>query len=385
MTRHDVGALKAKLEKLAGAYADAAAAGSLEKHPGFGIGESTLDYFARERLVEDMKVFSGALHILSGVLETVGRQVHAPTSDTIVDALNLSETLTGLPEPVPQIDHELYAALVDPAALGALKAFQAQQAVWLDAGREMTESMLDPEAAVIRRAELQAVVRLADEVRLKDKPLRELAAEAALLAAKADRVEQTIAFGRRLARAFMVDTPMKAIVVRKLLNAADLAASLSQDLRPLRHPGLFDQAASRLLREGRARAQELQSELTPLSERLKFEFIGQSHEWRGHTQALRTAGLFSSLWRSDAWAAKRRYKSMMRVPGKVKPRAVVADFDALAECAELIGGLANDANLQAVCGPHFRGHETPFERLIEVNDYATLVRQAYAAPDKIDL
>ena len=385
MTRHDVAALKTKAGMLAGAYADAAAAGSLEKHPWFGIGDATLDYFARERLVEDLKVFCGALHQLSGVLEAVGKQVHAPISDAIVDALNLSETLTGLPEPVPQIDHELYAGLVDPAALASLEAFQVQQAVWLDARRAMTESMLDPEAVVIRGAELQAVVRLADEVLLTDKPLRELAAEAELLAAKAHRVEQTIAFGRRLARAFMVDTPMTAIVVRKLLNAADLAASLSHDLRPLRHPGLFDQAASRVLLEGLARTQELQSKLTPLSERLEFGLRGQSREWRGHAQTLRTTGLFSSLWRSEVRAATSQYKSLMRVPGKVKRLEMAADFDALAECAELVGGLAYDASLQAVCGPHFRGHETPFERLIEVNDYAILVRQAYAAPGKIDI
>jgi len=74
MTRHDLSSLKGKLDVLAGAYADAAGIGGLERHPWFGIGNPELDYFGRETLVEDVKRTHDALVRLTVVLDTIGEK-----------------------------------------------------------------------------------------------------------------------------------------------------------------------------------------------------------------------------------------------------------------------------------------------------------------------
>ena len=111
---------------------------------------------------------------------------------------------------------------------------------------------------------------------------------------------------------------------------------------------------------------------------------GQAHEWRGHAQALRAASFPSRLWRKDVRVAKHRYKGLMRVQAKPKLFEIAADFETIAECIELSFSFSSDVGLQGACGRHFRGHETPFDRLIAVNSYAISVKRTYGAGDAID-
>lgn len=383
MTRHHVASLADKLQVLAGAYADASAPDGLAHHPWCGI-RQPLDYFARERFIEDMRGLHEALSQLASTLEVIGSKIECPLSDTIGDAHNLAEALKRLPGPAGEIDLELYLALEEAEAFASLQDFQTKQAAWLDAGRRIAESVIDPDATALLVRKLETAASLANQVGLDDKPVRSLQDQANTFAAEAGLVERTIAFGLRLATATGVEKPMTVGKVRKLLMAAKHAASLSYDLWSLRDPGLFDESASRILVEAHARFQALQGKLTSLTGRLAVGLDGQAHDWRGHAQALRAAGFPSRLWRSDVRTARRRYKGLMRVRAKPKLLEIAADFETIAECIELVGSFSSDAALQVVCGSHFRGHETPFDRLIEVNTYAVSIKRAYGVGDPTD-
>ena len=385
MTRHDAASLNARLEVMASAYSDASAAGGLEQHPWHGVGQPALDYFARESLVRDLRGLQDTLGQLAATLEAVGSRIQSPVLDAITDADNLAEVLTRLPPPAPGIDFELYVALEDAEAVASIEAFLANQAAWIDAKRRLAESARDPDAATHHMSELQTALSLANEVALDDTPLHALEAEAATLAAEALQVERTIGFGLQLAQAVGIETPMTVGTVRRLLAGAKQAASLSHDLRPLRHPGLLDEAASDFLVAARARAQEFHGKLASLTDRLTLGLDGQAGEWRSHAQALRSASFLSRLWRADVRAAKRRYKGLMRVPAKRGPFEIAADFETIAECIELADSFRSDTGLQAACGSFFRGRETPFDRLITVNAYAVSVKKAYGVADSTDI
>ncbi len=385
LTRHDMLALKSKLEVAAQAYGDAAATDGLERHPWLGIGDAVLDYFGRERLVEDMTRLREALDGLQSAVLAVGDEVGAPVSETIGGAQTLAEAIARLPGPAPEIDGILYAALEDPSAFDAVDAFQARQAEWLEAGGRLAQAAADPEGLAHRGVELQGLVLLAREAELDTLLLSGLAAEAAALAAEGDRVERTAALARRLAAAFEIETPITADVARKLLAAAKSAASLSHDLRALRHPGLFDESAAKVLTEAKGNAERLVSRMRLLAKRLKFELDGEPGEWRSHARAVREASFPFSLWRRDVRAAMRLYKGLLKAPAKVKRVAIANDFEMLAECVDLGRSLATDADLQAVSGPYFRGHETPFARLLSVNGFAIAVKRAHALTDNIDV
>src|SRR5260370_10263663 len=253
----------------------------------------------------------------TGAISAIGSKVLSSAKDTVSDVASLAQVLNHLPKPAPEIDLELYTALQDAEAVACLEAFQVKQAAWLDAERRLAESANDPDAVTGRMTELQAVSSLAKEVELDDKPLHSPEGEAATLAAEAGQVERTIALGRRLAEAFEIAITMTGGTVRKLLAGAKHAASLSHDLRSLRHIGLFDERASGLLVEADARAQTLHSKMTPLTERLAFGLDGQAQEWRGHAPALRGASVPSRLWRRNGRAAKRPPKGLPRA--HVKP------------------------------------------------------------------
>jgi len=383
MTRHDLASLADKLQVLAGAYAEASAAGGLAHHPWYGI-RQPLDYFARERLVESMRGLRDALSELASALEEIRVRTECPACETVGEAQSLAEALKRLPRPAGEIDFELYAALEEPEALASLKAFQAKQTAWMDAGRRIAESAIDRDAVAHRISELETAASLASQVGLDETPVRSLQHEAETFAAEAGLVERTIAFGHRLAAAVGIEKPMTVSRARKLLAGAKQAASLSHDLRSLREPCLFDEAVSRLLIEADARSEALQSKLTSLEGRLAIGLEGQAHEWRAHAQALRAARFPSRLWRNDVRLARHRYKGLMRVRGKPTPFEIAADFETIAECVELVASFSSDAGLQAACGTHFRGHETPFDRLIAVNTYAISVKRAFGLDDPID-
>ncbi len=384
MTRHDVAALKGKLDVLADAYADAARSGGVEKHPWYGIGNPELDYFGREALVEHAKQVRDALLRLGVVHNSIVAKVNSPIHDTIADISSVSEALARLPKPAAGADFELYAALADPRTFESFEAFEREQAAWLDAERRLAESTNDTRALANNRDQLQSVSSLADEVGFDNKTLSELDGESATLAEKASLVERTILFGQRLAEAFQIETPMTAGILRRLLAASRHAASLPHDLMPLRHPGLADLSGESVLAKANIQAQKLQSKVAPIAERLSFELKGNADEWRSYAEVLQSARFPSIIWRRDVREAKRRYKRLMRVPGNRKRLAIAAGFEVLAECIETAESFATDARLQTICGQHFRGHDTPFSQLSSVSSYVLATKGTFSADDEIE-
>jgi very-short-patch-repair endonuclease len=384
LTRHDVAVLKDKLDVVAGAYSDVTTQGCLDQHPWFGVGDPTLGYFGRERLLEDMKAFREASRRFARGIEEFGQRVEASISDKFGEARSLIESLSGVPKPEIELDLDLYTKLYDPADLASLDAFQTVQSAWLEAGRQLSELASDPLDLVHQIAELNAVASLVKDAGVDDKRLQALSAEAAVVSADADRVGRTVEVGRQLAEAFGIETPITVGTVRRLLAAAKHSASLSHDLRALRHPRLFDEAAYRLLAEARERAEILRQKLTPLTERLDFELDGEASECRRHAEVLRTARFPSLLWRSDVRASKARYKKLLRTPRKSKRLEVSSDFEALAQCLEQGEALTSNTDLAAVCGTHFCGHQTPFDKLVTVNAYAISVKETFGAADSTD-
>jgi len=304
--------------------------------------------------------------------------------DNIADIISLGEALTRLPKPAAGIDFKLYAALADPMIFESFEAFERTQAAWLDAERQLAELTINAGELGNKKAELQAVLSLADEVGFGDKALRDLAAEAVALSEEADLVERTILFGQRLAAAFEIDTPMTVGVMRKLLAASKHSAFLSQDLMLLRHPGLSDVTAESVLAEAQTRALQLRSKVVPIAERLSFELEGRVDEWGRHVEVLQSARFPSIIWRRDVRKAIRRYREIERVPGKRKRLEMAADFQVLAECVEVAASFAADVRLQTICGLHFRGHETPFSQLRAVNSYIVTIKRTFSADEDIE-
>ena len=246
MTRHDLASLADKLQVLAGAYAEASSAGGLIRHPWYGI-RQPIDYFARERFVEDLRSLGDGLGQLASALEEIGSRIECPVCEKIEEAQNLAEALSRLPRPAGEIDFELYAALEEPEALASLQAFKAKQAAWIEAGRRIAESAIDPDSMARLVNELETAASLASQVGLDETSVRSLQDKSEKFVAEANLVERTIAFGTRLADAVGIDKPITVSGARKLLAGAKQAASLSSDLRSLRVPGLFEEAVSRLL------------------------------------------------------------------------------------------------------------------------------------------
>ena len=133
MTRHDLASLADRLHILAGACAEASSAGGLTRHPWYGVRQA-LDYFARERFVEDIRNLGDGLGLLARALEEIGSMIESPVCEKIDEAQNLAEALKRLPRPAGEIDFELYAALEEPEALASLQAFEGE-ASRMDRGR----------------------------------------------------------------------------------------------------------------------------------------------------------------------------------------------------------------------------------------------------------
>lgn len=390
MTRHRFAALRGRLDVLAAAYADATAeSGTLDKNPWFGVSNAALDYFGRERLLQEMSGLQGALEQLRRVLDGIAAALQIPPLEKIVDAEGLSIALERLPNPAPHLDSRLYVALSQPEAFKAIDAFQQAQATWLDARRQLAKLVADPDRVMHRNNELDEAVSLAAELslpsaHLSDLQLSDLPARATFFLNAAKEIEQVILFGRRLARAFVADPVLTPDAISKLLAAARHAASFSRDLAPMRHPALADEGASHVLMEAREPTTLLQRKMAPLAEHFTFSLDGQVQQWRVHSEALRSSRFPFGLWRKDVRAAKARYKELLRAPRRVRRHKMASHFEEIAQCDELALNLRIDSTLKAVCGPHFKGSETPFDQLIEVSSYMVSVRGAFVGENVID-
>jgi very-short-patch-repair endonuclease len=382
MTRHDVESLRGRLEVLADAWAGVAADG-IENHPWFGIGNASLDYFEREQLEADLKAWHGTFEPLATALAGIEHAIQVPIGRTAGDAGELADALDRLPGPVGELPTPLYASLEDASARAALARFAEDQATWGKAQEALAATSEDPELLAGRGAELQALARLVAEAELGGK-FGEVGARAEVLADEAERLARAGQLGRRFAEAFGIDAPITAETVRKLVSGVRLAAALSHDLRVLRHSGLYEDAAADLLNEGKARADDIAERLKPVSERLSVELEGEARDYRRPARNLRAATFPSRLWSRDVRDAKRQYRELLRRRIRVKRNVMIEDFEAIASCLDIAAKVSGDKALEVVCGPHFKGHETDFERLIAVNGFARLVRSTHGAWDAVD-
>jgi len=383
MTFHDLDELRGRLDILAATYADIEASGGLEGHPWRGVGNAGLDFFERERLVNLATRLRGSTAGLLEVLDQLSTEVNAALSDHVGDAISVAEALSRLPAPAPDVDVELYAALAESSSCQALERFSAHQGEWLDASRRLSDAADDPDEVAARETELSALADLVRGIGADETSLGELGNLAVRTEREAARVGRAIDLGRTLAAVLDVDTEMTPKALRALLDSARHAGDLPPHLRPMRHPRLHDEGAKAVLAAGHERASRLAAKVAPLAERLAFGLDAEPREWRAPAEALRGAGAFSALFSRQVRAAKRKYKGLMRSRRRMSRRAMAADFEALAECAELAKGLASDAALQSVCGPSFRGHETPFEWLIGVNVFALAVKSNFSQADRL--
>jgi very-short-patch-repair endonuclease len=385
VTRHDLLALKTKLEVVAAAYSDVvAAASSPDRHPWFGISNAALDYFSRENLLELLNRLLSAIERLAAILTSISDQIGCQLSDTIDYASDLLDAIARLPVPAASVDLDLFTALSDATAFTALNDLQDAQADWLDAQRQLEESIVIRDSAAARARELQDLLILARVAGLDRQPLGALEDETAALRAQAGRIKGAIAFNRSVANAFEVSAPTTVKALLKLATGVKFAASLSPARHAYRYPGLGEADVPGLLTEAEVRARELEQRRTQLAGRLNFELDDDPRELRRLSDALRSANFLSALWSRDVQNAKRRHKKMKRAKGWTKRRTVAGDFEAIAHCIEISENIAADVGLQVACGPHFRGHETPFSELQAVSLFANSVKQFYSSTDGLD-
>ena len=385
MTRPGLESLRSKLQIVADVYPEASAYGRLDQNPWFGITDATLDYFGRESLVFAMQSLSAALQQFSDALEVANEKLNASIPCTIRRVVDLREALGRVPEPVSDAHlDDLYVALYEPANIGALDAFHKSQGAWLKASSRLAELSPDPRGLVNRSTELAPAASLARELGLDHKSLRDLADEASALRAQAKLIEQAIEFSAQLSRLLVTDGLTTPAALWKMINGVKHAAGLSLDLAALRHPGLFDDSAALHLREAQERAEILKRKMALVNERLALNLEGDAHEWRYHAEVLRSARLPALLWQRDVRAAKSHHRGLCRVSKSTSRREMASDFEAAAECVELAASFTSNPFLQAACGAHFRGYQTDFGSLLEVNAFGIRVKRSFNDNDAID-
>ncbi|HEX5243635.1 MAG TPA: DUF4011 domain-containing protein [Tepidisphaeraceae bacterium] len=385
MTRPGLESLRSKLEIVADAYSAASAHGRLDQNPWFGVTDATLDYFGRESLIFAMQNLSAALEQFSEALGVANEKLNASIPCTIERAIDLREALGRVPEPISDAHlDDLYVALYEPANIEALDAFHKSHGAWLKASSRLAELSPDPRGLVNCSTELASAASLARELGLDRKSIGDLADEASALRAQAKLIEEAIELSARLSRLLVTDSLTTPAALRKIVNSAKHAAGLSLDLAALRHPGLFDDSAALHLREAQERAEILKRKMALVDERLVLNFEGNAHEWRCYVEVLRSARLPSRLWRRDVRAAQSRHRGLCRTSKSTHRREMASDFEAAAECVELAASFTSDPPLQAACGAHFRGHQTDFGSLLEVNAFGIRVKQSFNDNDAID-
>jgi very-short-patch-repair endonuclease len=381
LTRHETESLKAKLQVAAQAFLEAAGSDELRRQPWFGVGAPSLDYFEREQLVDDLKRISDSLRALQNAKSALYVQVAGLEAETIDACADLKDALARLPISAPGIDGDVYASLSDAKALAAVETLCGQLERWVAADSELAELVTDPSAFCERASEMDDLVPLARSLRLKETSIGELLATAADFSVEAEKVERALIVGRRLSAAFGVTSPITTDVLQTLVNGAARAAAFPPDLHGFRHLGLCDPSASKALQDAQREAARLQEIAAPLLQRLSFSVEDRSIEWRVHARALRAATFPSFLWQADVRLATQCYRGISKLPKKIKRHEMAADFEAIHECTDIARSLVADSALQTACGPHFRGHSTPFSQLIEVNRFTIAVRGSFESTE----
>ena len=352
-----------------------AAHGSLAGHPWYGVELQEIGPFDREAILRALTGWREVAERLAGDLE------HAPgLAATPADARRLVAARDALPGDCGP--PALFQQLGGPEALQALAALTGDLDAWADARRALAARCDDPEALTGNADQLAGLAREADRLRLGGRSLEELSGLVERERAGAARWRELVELAGQLLAGLGLEGPASARRCRPAVAAGRLAADLDRRLLLLRTPELVDETSAEILERGRRTRDDLVARQQELERTLKLPLRQERApaEMRMMVGALRRTGLFAGL--AGEVRRARRYYKQLAAGSKGAPRATMADrLSQAADLIEAIHAFACDGELKAICGARFEGIDTDFEALLDVNRFASRVRQELAGVD----
>ncbi len=349
---------------------------SIAQHPWHGIWHPDISPFERDSLILTFSEWRKAAQILGDSL------VQVPGLGlTRADACRLLAARNNFPEEIGL--PEVFAQLNTNERLSAVEALLDELDRWEEGRKAILTHCKDPESLARRQGDLAEIEAEARRLKLEGYSLGGLPGLADQERAKAENWLNLKELADQLLAAADLEGPATARSLQPLIRAARLLASIDRRLLLLRTQQLIDERSAEDLERGRRKRDELAKRKGTIEQNMRVPITDESasNEMRLHATALRRKGLFSGFT-SDVRRAKRYYRDLQVRRGSTSREQMAKRLEDAAQLVDEIQNVQADTMLKEICGSRFNGLETDFETLIQVNEFASSVKQDIAGLDR---
>jgi len=347
--------------------------GRIEDHPWFGVQKGGLTSAGEATLLRYLSGWRAGLDAMRAAADQFERTSGLRAPGTPDELAALAQTLARIPGG-EGVDARLFAALSDRATRAELKAYRAAVEAFRAAREELARAG-DPQQLWESPATLRELARLAQEHRLANRRVVELAVLAAESKEATMLWAPALDTARQLQQLYGIAGAIRPRTVQAAMEGARIAAGTPPEALVLRERALMDAVNSEALESAAERQAQIQAELARLGQdfSLPLDDRDAPARIRRHAAILNGSGLFSFL-SSKVRAAREAWSELRRRAGQADDAEKSAQLYEVAAVVEAAQAFAADERLLELCTTHFRGIQTDFRPLLAVNRFARDVR-----------
>jgi len=341
-----------------------------------GVTKAPITPFDATEITEAFGAWAAAARALKEGLDEIKAETGWSPRPTLaaLDCLEEAQRLSGQPRDAVRTD--LVRSLCGSDARRAVRDFLDRQAAFLDRETRLAGQLGEAFRDRARREALGKIAREAERLGVAGLTRAGLGAKIDRLESERAEIQTLIEMGRWIARAFGHNEDPTVEEVGRFLRAARHIAETPRDLLALRRQPLLDESIKPILEEARTAAQRLREREERICELVRLEREPAPELLEEHASVLRRAGIFSFF--SGEYRRARRFCRDISRREVGAPTAMAGFLEKVAAHLRERGKFEADSRLAAICGHHFKGPGTDFDRLLEVCAFAETVRVRYA-------
>ncbi|MEE9224857.1 MAG: DUF4011 domain-containing protein, partial [Bacteroidota bacterium] len=359
--------------------------GSLNDHPWFGVKNYELSHFEMEDLQYCISEAHTALAALRDEIQSCQILLGFGPGGSLGEVqifLNRISKLSLSPEKISTV---IFANLAMSEMRDACKDFVTSILCYREALDDLRNKLDVTEEDLAEQAtRLRGCIEMAEPLNIGNLARSDCPSTIDGLRTSNQNFSQVAEFTSALSKRFQIDPLPTAQVLEILLKAYECISKIDAISVRLRSPEVLDSANRPQLETGSKECERLAKVRVEISKLLRLSTDLSPTMLTEQAITLRDAGLFSKMVSSAYRAARRSFRAIYLGDTKIDPQNMASLLFRLAEHLEETTNFNTNSHQQAVCGSFFAGIETPYDKLLNLNDWASDVRITFSDSNPIE-
>ena len=352
---------------------------SIGAHPWSGVKNSRLSYIQEREVLDKI----GNLRMSLAQISEETQSLSSLTGASFGNSFKSLQQLSVLCPLLPQLDGNEHVGLIsrlnDSDSRACAQQFLDSITAWEEDRENLHQNFTQlPFLDVHTQDELRKILLELQTLGLGEQTKLGLSMLAAHVQELHRSLKNIVALFDQAMKRLQIVHPCTLKSLPHLAAVFILLKETNFDILYLRHPALGNPFHDQARKKGQAEAQAICSLKSQLSEEYTLGRLPSSDELWAHVSTVSSSTFFGRLFDVDYKAARNSYRSLSKLGGKVNWTMMAKDLKELAEYQDRVKCFSCDTLYQEAFGSCFRGIETPFEELAQLQGWYTELRTRLA-------